>query len=404
LPIWFKHQKYFWILVAISFLRKGDCFLWLNFCEPATVLQIAPFHIKPVVNLLFKFQPMKKLNILLSLLILILAASCAKNMLTMSVTVPAPVTIAPELKKAGIINRCKPTDKGKMFDDIDKVLSAEGKNLDRDGAKLALTGVYDALSGFNRFDAVKQIGDSFPGSPSANVFPAQLDWATIDSICKKNDVEIIFALEFYDTDSKIDYSTVTKQMTNPLGLNIPVIEHHATITTVIKTGWRIYEPASRIVSDEFILSEVVVSEGAGINPLVAVGAISGRKEAVNQASRTIGQHYAARIMPYWIRVSREYFVRGSSDFKIAKRRAQVGDWDGAAELWNRQTTNPKRKAAGRACYNMGISCEINGDLDGAYNWVSKSYTDYKTRAARDYLRILKYRIAQRDELKYQRGE
>ena len=71
---------------------------------------------------------------------------------------------------------------------------------------------------------------------------------------------------------------------------------------------------------------------------------------------------------YRIRVARRYYVRGTTNFKIAKHRAQTGNGDGAAELCNKEVSNPKRKVAGRACYNMAIINEINDDLNAAVEW------------------------------------
>ena len=77
---------------------------------------------------------------------------------------------------------------------------------------------------------------------------------------------------------------------------------------------------------------------------------------------------------------------------MAKRRSEVGDWDGAAELWLEDTKSPKRKVAGRACYNMGIHAEINGDIYKAYEWAKKAYSDYKIKEGLTYSNILRKRI------------
>ncbi|MBW2003909.1 MAG: hypothetical protein JRI72_04745 [Deltaproteobacteria bacterium] len=68
---------------------------------------------------------------------------------------------------------------------------------------------------------------------------------------------------------------------------------------------------------------------------------------------------------YRIRVARHYYVRGTTNFKIVKRRAQTDNGDGVAELCNKEVSNPKRKVAGRACYNMAIINEINDVLNAA---------------------------------------
>ena len=91
------------------------------------------------------------------------------------------------------------------------------------------------------------------------------------------------------------------------------------------------------------------------------------------------------------RVTRDYYVRGSGNFKIATRKARTGNWDGAAKLWQQEVTNSKRKIAGRACYNMAIISEINGDVDGAIQWAQKSYENYNNHLALSYVNLLKNR-------------
>ena len=81
-----------------------------------------------------------------ALLISIILSSCSsKNLLTMSVTEPAPVYIPSEIKTIGIIDRSMPAEKNATMDQIDKILSFEGKNLDKDGARQTVVGLFDEL-------------------------------------------------------------------------------------------------------------------------------------------------------------------------------------------------------------------------------------------------------------------
>ncbi|HEY6899107.1 MAG TPA: hypothetical protein VI233_00630, partial [Puia sp.] len=61
----------------------------------------------------------------------------------------------------------------------------------------------------------------------------------------------------------------------------------------------------------------------------------------------------------------------------------------------------RRKVAGRACYNMAIICEINGDLEGAIQWAQKSYENYNNRLALSYVNVLRNRQADRAVLQSQ---
>src|SRR5664280_23823 len=313
---------------------------------------------------------------------------CKTNQLYLSVVEPAPVTISPEIKKVGVINRATATDETKILDILDKALTLEGVNLDKDGAEQAMTGLSSELMNNNRFAEVKQLSDIDFRTPKIGLFPEPLTWEIVDKICKETGTDALFALESYDTDTRLNYSTRNVNVKTSLGLTIPGLEHRIDMETIVKTGWRIYDPGSRVIADEYTDLQSIVFNSHGINPIAAAQALIGRKAAVQEVSNKSGQNYALRIVPYTLRVQRDYFVRGTNNFKIAKRKAQLGKWDDAGLLWEKETTNPKMKIAGRACYNMAIISEIDGNVDTALQWAQKSFEDYNIKLAREYSRIL----------------
>jgi hypothetical protein len=323
---------------------------------------------------------------------LLLLNCSSMNNLTMSVTEPAPVHVPNHVKRVGILNRSESTV-NKTLDKIDKILSAEGQNLDQEGAKQVIQGIKDEFEKDQTFENVILVESDKIENPGLGIFPNALDWNTVNTLCKENSIDALVVLSFYDTDAVIKYNAETVQKVNTLGLKIPMIEHTASVNTHIQAGFRIYDNLNKDILDEIIHDEWATSVGRGINPVKAAEAITGRKEAILQISNTIGHSYALRTYPFKIRVTREYYVKGTNNFEIGKRRAQTGDWDGAAQLWEIETNNPKSKIAGRGCYNMAIINEINGNLNAAIDWASKSYIDYKDKNALRYLRVLENRMA-----------
>ncbi|RPD96751.1 hypothetical protein EGM88_10355 [Aureibaculum marinum] len=332
-----------------------------------------------------------KFSTLFILVILILTSCATTNKMTMGVLEPAPVYMPKYNQKIGIIDRSLPSNENAELDKLDKLLSAEGKNLDKEGAHRAILGLLDRLNKNENFSEVKIIENTNIRSPGSGVFPATLSWDVVQNICNQNNVDALYVLSFFDTDSEVDYKTVQKKIKNPLGGEISVPEHHATIYTLLKTGWRIYDSKNKQILDEYLINKNITSTGKGINPAKAVAAIANRKEAVLETSNTIGYNYGARILPYRIRVSRNYFIKGTDKLETANRRAIAGNWDSAAELWKEEVSNSDKKIAGRACYNMAIINEINGNLDTAIEWAQKAYTDYEIKEAINYIRILKNR-------------
>lgn len=324
--------------------------------------------------------------------VLILNMACqTTNIVTMSVIEPAPVELPSYIQKVGIVNRSLSGDKDKLLDKVDKVLSAEGMNLDKEGAEASVTGLKEELERNNKLTQVVVLEVDQIENPAYGSFPNPLSWDQIASICSQHGLDGLFVLEFYDTDADIQYSTQQVEVATPVGITVPALEHHASVRTVIKTGWRIYDTHEKYLVDEYFVTEQLTTVGKGINPLEAAKAITGRKEAVKNNSYHIGRSYALSIVPYRTRVQRDYYVKGSDNFKVAKRRAQAGNWDGAAELWLKETDNSKEKIAGRAAYNMAIINEINGELDAALDWAQRAYADYGDKLGLKYVRILQNR-------------
>ncbi len=346
---------------------------------------------------------MKNLNLTLllgSFAVLLFGCSVTNN-LTMSAVDPAPVTLSKDVTHIGIINRSLPSEKNKTADKIDKILSMEGLNLDKEGAEAAIMALKERLENNQTLEKIVIIEDQPHLRKGLGVLPSTITWNEIENLCEEFKVDAIFSLEFYDTNTKVSFETTTMQLPNNLGVKVEMPAHKLTLNTLVENGWRIYDPYANRVADELVFSDHVISSGEGINPVKAYEAILGRKEAVLDQSKHMGTGYGQRLSPYKHRVNRDYFVRGTENFKIAQRRAQTGDWDGAAELWEREVSNPEPKIAGRACYNMAISNEINGDLDSAIRWASKSYTDYEIKDALHYLNVLKYREARTEMLQDQ---
>ena len=317
----------------------------------------------------------------------------------MSVLEPAPVTIPSYIKTAGVINRSVPSDETKVVNVIDEVLSAEGPALDKAGALEGVAGLTDGLVRGGRFTEVKSL-DLDLRTTGSGVFPAPLSWDAVKKICAENSVDALFALELFDTDTKVSYATAPVTLKTPLG-NVPAVEHHANMLTHVKTGWRIYDPTEQVILDEFPITKSLTFSGRGINPVAAAAGLIGRKDAVKQTANAAGHEYGASISPRWIRVSRDYYVKGNDALERAKRKAQTSNWDEAASIWEQETKNSDNKIAGRATYNMAIISEINGELEAAIGYAQKAYEDYRDKLALRYVRILRDRQYMRETVKRQ---
>jgi hypothetical protein len=325
--------------------------------------------------------------------IMVLCHSCSStNLMSLNVNEPAPVSLPPNAKTAAVVNRSRAADDSRTVDAIHRTLGLESKELQAEGSGASTTGLSDALIRSNRFTSVRVLDNLDLRSYGAGVFPVTMSWDTVEKICGENHVDVLFSLELFDAGSTVGLNVANvANLAN--GANVAAIATLAlgsNVKTQVKTGWRIYDPATRSVLDQYFIYRDLTFQGANI--LATGSALLGQKEAVIKAGNHAGEAYASRIIPYSLRVSRFYFIRGDGSFVVAKRMAQAGDWDQAGKLWRNETSNPSQKIAGRACYNTAIISEINGDLNGALQWAKKAYEVYRTPYALQYVNILQTRL------------
>ena len=332
---------------------------------------------------------MKKFTLLLILVANLFFDSCKTNQVHISVLEPSPVNLSPNTKRVGIINRSVLNEKNKKANKLHTILNASADDILREGGEEAISGLKNGLLESQRFDTVIVLQKPELRSDAAGIIAPQLDWEQIEKICTLIKLDALFVLELYDTEGRI-----SSPMLNPVNVMNPNViltqPPRVTFTTVVKEGWRIYVPFSRLVLDEKVLQAPLSYTFNGLVPPLAE-AIMARRVVMKQEAKRMGQNYAERVLPYWIRVTRDYYVKPKKNFLIATRKSRTGNWDGAAEIWKKETTNPKRKIAGRACYNMAIVSEVNGSLDVAIQWAQKAYEDYGNKLAVDYVNALKRR-------------
>src|SRR5580658_9250252 len=187
--------------------------------------------------------------------IIVVCYSCSStNLMSLSVTEPACVSLPPNAKTAAVVNRSFAADDSRTVDAIHRTLSLESKDLQAAGAGASLTGLTDALIRSNRFESVKKLSNLDLRSYGAGVFPVYLSWDTVEKICRENHADVLFSLELFDAESKVGIS----------GVNLAALTAESNVQPRVRTGWRIYDPATRTVLDQFVIYRDLNFQGGNI--------------------------------------------------------------------------------------------------------------------------------------------
>lgn len=344
---------------------------------------------------------------ILSITIAFQSCSSSRN-ISIPIYVPPIVDVPDHIKSVGVINRTQPKDnKGNQaLNTIEGILTGEGLFEDREGAKACMSGAATHLN-MDTF-VTAQVMDTvmIPGVGSG-VMAAPLEWALVDTICGKYGKDALLVLEVFDTDQN---GSVTSQAVGEIATTIITGGQHqprmpsssANQRVRVKMAWRLYDAKTNQILDQIRMEDWFRVWGNSGNPIYDLGEFA-KRDAIQQTAFVAGRSYCTRLFPSWVRVGRKYYRRKGGDMKAAARMVEVNDWQGAFDIWtNLAEQSPKRKIAGRACYNIALFHELEGRLDQAIQWAQRAYTLHRINDARDYVRILNRR--KQMELEYQQRE
>lgn len=98
-----------------------------------------------------------------------------------------------------------------------------------------------------------------------------------------------------------------------------------------------------------------------------------RRDAILNAAEISGTKFAEIIVPHWSETQRVYYRSGHIEMKKAEPLILKGKWMEAAKIWKSNIDNKNKSIAAKSMFNLGLACEMEGQLDAAIDWVVKSF-------------------------------
>ncbi|WP_319481040.1 DUF6340 family protein [uncultured Draconibacterium sp.] len=136
-----------------------------------------------------------------------------------------------------------------------------------------------------------------------------------------------------------------------------------------------------------------------------------RTDAIYNAAEISAENFALTIVPHWVQVKRMYYSSGHVELQHADELIQNAQWLDVAELWSKQLENENQNIVAKCMYNLGLACEMEGDLEAALAWVVKSYhifgpkkNELHAENCMEYIRLLSTRQADMKLLELQFGD
>ena len=244
----------------------------------------------------------------------------------------------------------------------------------------------------SRFDTIQILNVPSDFMVSTEMVNSQIPWEEMESICTDNQIDALFSLAYYETDTRVSLRKTKVNLKDLLREDIRVSGHEITLETLIENGWRIYDPYNRLVLDEIILNDHLVSRAEGEDPIDAFQAIEDRTDSIVLLSGRNGGTFGSRLQPFENIVYRDYYIKGSDNLVEAQELTLNNDWKNAKRLWELDTANPDDKIKSRACYNLAVFNEYHGDLETALDWTIKANSFNPSKLTETYIEALEDRL------------
>ncbi len=298
-----------------------------------------------------------------------------------------PTVVLPEnIHNIAVVNRST-VEKENNTPIIEAIGTGEVAGSDKRASNESLKGVYDRMNGWRETSIIVPTHTKLYGT-GTRVLPPVLEWNVVKNICDSTGANALLVLETFDSNSDMILGNVTNQIGAVMTGNAPPPPNRQVRVNVV-SYWRFYDPSLKKIIDEAQTSSYINFDMGSLT--------MAPPQALSQAAYEAGQEYIERFLPGYYFVNRAMYKKGKGSekdkFRLAFRKAEVANWEGAMEVWSGLTKSNNTKNAGRACLNMAVGCEVLGKTKEALAWAKKAYEDFGNKIARDYANTLKARLS-----------
>ena len=327
-----------------------------------------------------------KLRPLLSLLIPALAlaiSGCSKyGYVSLSYPQAPQISLPADVNEIAVVNRSLTPEEAKDRKMVESITTGEIAGSDRLASDECIKGVFSASQNWAGALIVIPETVKLYGTGTREM-PELLDWDLVEEICTRERTDALLVLETFDSNSDILVSAAIEQVNAILSTGKPVAKAPDQVNMNVSCYWRLYEPGTRTVIDQYQHNSHMSFDLVNSMP---------PPDALPKTAYSAGVSYVNRFLPSYYTVKRDLYKRTSGSGKQALmagfRRAEVGNWTGAMEVWDELTDNEKQKTAGRACLNIAVANEVLGNTGEALKWAQRSYEFYDDKLGRDYAKVL----------------
>jgi hypothetical protein len=122
------------------------------------------------------------------------------------------------------------------------------------------------------------------------------------------------------------------------------------------------------------------------------------RQLLTEIAEQSGLKYGTYLSPHYAQTERLVFGRGHRYLKRGYKEAIKSNWTGAAVWWRKALPIQDNSLRAKASFNLAIANEMEGLLEPALEWAQTSYQYFPDTINGTYVRILRQRISQQEDI------
>jgi Family of unknown function (DUF6340) len=225
---------------------------------------------------------------------------------------------------------------------------------------------------------------------------------SIQNLCKRYNSNVILSL---------DKIFVEDQLSELYAIDNN--DYLSSIEVKVKTFWSIRYPGSNQQTN-VTFNDTVYWQSTGETNAMATFKLPKRQDALVDAALNVGKKMTNRLIPYWEKADRYFFIYPNKQLKQGMDSVYVKNWKGAITIWESLIAKNKNSyLQAIAKNNLAICYELDGNIEKAFDYATQAYYGYAKQElvnfdelsrVSEYMNELAIRKGDIDNLKKQLGK
>lgn len=257
--------------------------------------------------------------------------------------------------------------------------------LDSLASDTCLQTIGELLFGSGRFDIVIPTERNIKKDTEYYRIEQPLDWTFVENICKTYNTDALLVMEKYvnQINSLVqqNYNTIKSE------IDIEYSYFWGSCDIIYDSFFRLYYPKNKEILGQFFIIDTISWGKDALTKLKLYSDMNSIKNGLIDAGINVALDLDGSISPMWIPDERGVYI---IDNKNIEERNLIlnSDWQKLTEYWQPFTENKNTDIRSKAEYNMALAAELNGKIDDAIYWASKSYQTLLRNRSFNYIKKL----------------